>query len=224
MKRFASLDFLRGFAIFLMIGLHVVNGILDTNALLDNMNSNTFLSLLALVVLPFLGGLAGFFLLISATSNMVSMYRRLENGQSTNTLIVQQVTGGVLLVLFAMLTEAVTGYNGAFGIFVRDLGGTYRWALYEQLALSRWNWFEMIHTIGWCVILNGLIQGIISRNGQWKNVSRQIRTYLIIAVVMVGLTIPVWVGVSKLIPGYPWQESAMTGGQLYLPEIGVAPG
>jgi hypothetical protein len=83
--------------------------------------------------------MAGFFLLISAASNMVSMYRRLENGQSTNTLIAQQVIGGALLVLFAMLTEAVTGYNGAFGIFVRDLGGTYRWALYSQIALSRWN-------------------------------------------------------------------------------------
>jgi hypothetical protein len=223
MKRFASLDFLRGFAIFLMIVLHVVNGILDTNVLLDNMSSNTFLSLLALVVLPFLGGLAGFFLLISAASNMVSMYRRLENGQSTNTLIVQQVIGGALLILFAMLTEAATGYNGAFGLFIRDLGGTYRWALYLETALSRWNWFEMIHTIGWCVLLNGLIQGIISRNGQWKNVSSQVRTYLIIAAVMVVLTIPVWVGVSKLVPGYPWQESAAVGGQLYLPQIGVAP-
>ncbi len=223
MKRFASLDFLRGFAIFLMIGLHVVNGILDTNALLDNMSNNTFLSLSALVVLPFLGGLAGFFLLISAASNMVSMYRRLENGQPTNTLIVQQVIGGALLILFAMLTEAATGYNGAFGLFIRDLGGTYRGALYLETALSRWNWFEMIHTIGWCVLLNGLIQGIISRNGQWKNVSRQIRTYLIIAAGMVVLTIPVWVGVSNLVPGYPWQESAMAGGQLYLPQIGVAP-
>jgi len=222
-KRFASLDFLRGFAIFLMIGLHVINGILDINAQMDNMSSNSLLSLVSLVVLPFLGGLAGFFLLISAASNMVSMYRRLENGQPTNILIMQQVIGGALLVLFAMLTEAVTGYNGAFGIFVRDLGGTYRWPLYLEIALSRWNWFEMIHTIGWCVLLNGLIQGIISRNGQWKNVSRQIRTYLFIAAVMVVLTIPVWIGVSKLVPGYPWQESAMTGGQLYLPQIGVAP-
>lgn len=223
MKRFASLDFLRGLAIFLMIVLHVVNGILDTNAQLNSISSNSFLSLSALVVLPFLGGLAGFFLLVSAASNMVSMYHRLENGQPTGMLIKQQVIGGALLILFAMLTEAVTGYNGAFGIFVRDLGGTYRWPLYLEIALSRWNWFEMIHTIGWCVMLNGLIQGIISRKGQWQNVSRQIRTYLIIAAVMVVLTIPVWVGVSELVPGYPWQESAMTGGQLYLPQIGVAP-
>jgi hypothetical protein len=151
------------------------------------------------------------------------MYRRLENGQPTNTLIMQQVIGGALLVLFAMLTEAVTGYNGAFGIFVRDLGGTYRWATYLQIAASRWNWFETIHTIGWCVILNGLIQGIISRKEQWKNVSHQIRTYLIIASVMVILTIPVWIGVSKLVPGYPWLQSSTTGGQLYLPQIGVAP-
>ncbi len=223
MKRFASLDFLRGFAIFLMIGLHVINGILNTDALMDNMSNQSLMSLLSLVVLPFLGGLAGFFLLVSAASNMISMYRRLENGQPTNTLIMQQIIGGALLVLFAMLTEAVTGYNGSFGIFVRDLGGTYRWATYLQIAASRWNWFETIHTIGWCVMLNGLIQGIISRNEQWKNVSHQIRTYLIIAAVMVGLTIPVWIGVSKLVPGYPWLESSTTGGQLYLPQVGIAP-
>ena len=90
-KRFASLDFLRGLAIFMMIGLHVVNGILNTDAMLKNMSGNSFLSLSSLIVLPFLGGLAGFFLLISAASNMISMYRRLEKGQSTNTLIVQQV-------------------------------------------------------------------------------------------------------------------------------------
>jgi hypothetical protein len=223
MKRFASLDFLRGFAIFMMIALHVVNGILNTDALMGNLSNQPLISLLSLVVLPFLGGLAGFFLLVSAASNMVSMYRRLENGQPTNILIMQQVIGGALIVLFAMLTEAVTGYNGSFGIFVRDIGGTYRWPTYLQIALSRWNWFETLHTIGWCVILNGLIQGIISRKEQWKNVPRQIRTYLIVAGVMVVLTIPVWIVVSKLVPGYPWAQSTTTGGQLYLPQIGVAP-
>ena len=223
MKRFASLDFLRGFAIFLMIGLHVVNGILNTDALMANMSSNSFLSLLSLVVLPFLGGLAGFFLLISAASNMVSMYRRLENGQSINTLIVQQVIGGALLVLFAMLTEAVTVIMDHLVFSYGIWEATYRWATYLQIAASRWNWFETIHTIGWCVILNGLIQGIISRKGQWKNVSHLIRTYLIIAAVMVVLTVPVWIGVSKLVPGYPWLQSSTTGGQLYLPQIGIAP-
>ena len=216
MKRFASLDFLRGLSIFLMIGLHVVNGILDTNALLANVTNLTLINLVALVVLPFLGGLAGLFLLVSAISNMVSMYRRLERGQPTNTLIAQQVASGVLLVLFGMFTEAVTGYNGSLGLFVRDLGGTYRWSLYLQTALWRWNWFEMIHTIGWCVILNGIIQGIVSRKEQWKNVSHQIRTYLIIAVVMVALTIPVWVGVSQIVPGYPWQPTTTGGGENYL--------
>jgi hypothetical protein len=136
-------------------------------------------------------------------------------------LIAQQVVSGVLLVLFGMLTEAVTGYNGSLGLFVRDLGGTYRWPLYLQTALWRWNWFEMIHTIGWCVILNGIIQGIVSRKEQWKNVSHLIRTYLIIAVVMIALTIPVWVGVSQIAPGYPWQPTTTGGGENYLPQIGV---
>jgi hypothetical protein len=204
-----------------MIGLHVVNGILDTNALLTNVTNLTLINLVSLVVLPFLGGLAGLFLLVSSISNMVSMYRRLERGQQTNTLILQQVVSGVLLVLFGMITEAVTGYNGSFGLFVRDLGGTYRWTTYLQTALWRWNWFEMIHTIGWCVILNGIIQGIVSRRGQWKDVISLIRTYLIIASVMIALTIPVWVGVSQIVPGYPWQKISSGGGMIYLPQIGV---
>jgi hypothetical protein len=205
----------------MMIGLHVVNGILDTNALLANVTGLTLINLVALVVLPFLGGLAGLFLLVSATSNMVSMYRRLERGQPINTLILQQVVSGVLLVLFGMITEAVTGYNGALGLFVRDLGGSYRLPLYIETALWRWNWFEMIHTIGWCVILNGIIQGIVSRKEQWKNVPHVIRTYLIIAVMMVVLTIPVWMGVSQIVPGYPWQATTTGGGEIYLPQIGI---
>ena len=66
-KRFASIDFLRGLAILIMLCLHVVMDVLDVNQLMGAINDVSILNVLALIVLPFLGGLAGFFLMVSAT-------------------------------------------------------------------------------------------------------------------------------------------------------------
>jgi hypothetical protein len=51
-------------------------------------------------VLPYLGGLAGFFLLVSAISNTISMYRHLQAGKPVNALILRQIMGGILLLVF----------------------------------------------------------------------------------------------------------------------------
>ena len=81
-----------------------------------------------------------------------------------------------------------------------DLGG--------KADSPRWNHFETIHTIGWCVVFNGIIQGALSRKEQWRNVPVMIRNYALIAIAIVALTIPVWIGVGILVPGYPWARSA----------------
>ena len=221
MKRFASLDFMRGTAILLMILLHVVDQTLDTDTLFSNIEMIPLFNILVLLIFPFLGGLAGFFLLTSATSNMVSMYKLQMRGLPTKTLVVRQVLTGVMIVFFAMLIEGLIGYNGAFGLFVRDLGGPLRMDAYITRALSRWNHFETIHTIGWCVIMNGIIQGVLSRKDQWKNVPAMIRNYAIIAVAVLALTIPVWVGVGLIVPGYPWAYSPASGLVISMPKLGV---
>ena len=221
MKRFASLDFMRGTAILLMILLHVVDQTLDTDTLFSNIEKIPLFNILVLMIFPFLGGLAGFFLLTSAISNMVSMYKLQMRGLPSKTLVVRQISTGVMIVIFAMLIEGLIGYNGAFGLFVRDLGGPLRVDAYVTRALTRWNHFETIHTIGWCVIVNGIIQGVLSRNEQWKNVPAMIRNYAIIAVAVLALTIPVWSGLGVIVPGYPWAYSALSGVQICMPKIGV---
>jgi hypothetical protein len=220
-KRFASLDFMRGLAIVMMICLHVVDTVLNQKALIADINNQSLIGIGSAFVLPFLGGLAGFFLITSAISNMVSMHKQQEKGLSARGLILRQVVGGVLIVFFAMLTEALIGYNGSFGQFVRDIGGTYRWDFYAQTALSRWNQFETIQTIGWCVILTGIIQGLLSKNGGWKNTKRLIKWYTVIAVAVIALTAFVWIAVGQLIPGYPWAKTLTSGLRLYTPLIGV---
>ena len=204
-----------------MILLHVVDQVLDTDTLFSNIEKIPVFNILVLIILPFLGGLAGFFLLTSAISNMVSMYKLQMRGIPTKTLIIRQVSTGALIVIFAMLIEGLIGYNGAFGLFVRDLGGPLRVDMYVTRALTRWNHFETIHTIGWCAILNGIIQGVLSRGEKWKNIPAMIRNYTIITVAVVALTIPVWIGVGIIVPGYPWAYSPLSGVQICMPKIGV---
>lgn len=74
-RRFASIDFLRGTAIVMMLVLHMVSDYLDIDAIFADFGNQGLINMLALAVLPFLGGLAGFFLAVSAIGNMVSMYR-----------------------------------------------------------------------------------------------------------------------------------------------------
>ncbi|HUT82759.1 MAG TPA: hypothetical protein VMZ29_16305 [Candidatus Bathyarchaeia archaeon] len=217
-KRFVSLDFARGIAIFLMLFLHIVQRTLDRDTLLANINDVPMLNLLALILIPFFGGLAGFFLIVSAASNMVSFYRDLEKGKSVRGLVLKQIVSGILLLIFAFLNEGIIGYNGLFGSFFWNLNNpaNTNW----QLILYRWNFFETIHTIAWCLIINGCIQGLMSLRGNWKNYKRMIISYIILAFVVVGLTQPIWNLVNHIVPGYPFGEYA-SGNPLYLPEIGT---
>ena len=169
MKRYASLDFLRGIAIFLMLVLHIISDTLDIDSLVANLSTLPFFQLLLLIILPYLGGLAGFFLMVSAVGNMVSMQKQLKKGMDVQTLLIRQIVGGFVLLLFAMLSESLLGYHGTFGEVFKNLNDLstgnydqYRW---------RFLYFETIHTIAWCVIVNGIVHALLTRKGQWNNPS-----------------------------------------------------
>ncbi|MHA1586593.1 MAG: hypothetical protein ACTSUW_04575 [Candidatus Heimdallarchaeota archaeon] len=203
-RRFVTLDFARGIAILIMVILHVVKHILDTDTLMSDSNIVTepIIALSAMIIIPFFGGIAGFFLIASAASNMVSMYRDLEKGKSIRSLIVKQIIGGFVLLIFAMICEGFTGYWGALGDFFLNLNNpaATNWAI----ALWRWNHFETIHAIAWCIIVNGIIQGLLSLKGRWKNRRDLIKSYIIMAFIVVALTLPVWLLVDVMVPGYPF--------------------
>ncbi|NHJ05944.1 MAG: DUF1624 domain-containing protein [Candidatus Heimdallarchaeota archaeon] len=235
-KRFATLDFARGMAIFLMIGFHTISLVLNIGDMLADINNLPLINLVALIIIPFYGGLAGFFLLVSSAGNMVSMYKGLESGNSVRSIVVKQVVGGLLLLVFAMLCEALIGYHGAFGNFFRYLDRIPEYFQYDpnlnfehwgevidynwQVLLYRWNHFETIHTIAWCLIINGIVQGILSLKERWKNRKQMIITYAILAVIVVGLTQPVWEIVKLILPGYPFGLIPDTGNVMFTPVIG----
>lgn len=227
-RRFVTLDFARGIAIVIMIILHIIGDYLNVEVLLSDSIINTIpiINLLALVILPYFGGLAGFFLIVSAAGNMVSMYRDLERGKSVRGIVLKQVIGGIILLIFAMLSESTIGYHGVVGNFFRNLNnptnGNY------TVFLWQWNTFETVHTIAWCLIINGCVQGLLSLKKNWQNKKQIIIAYIVLAVVVVGLTQPIWNLVGK-IPGatgfYPFGEFASSTPielhQLYQPWIGT---
>jgi hypothetical protein len=229
MKRFASIDFLRGLAIFMMLFLHNLSDDLNINGLLANINNEPLINLVALVIFPFLGGLAGLFLLVSAVANMVSMNHHLQAGRSVGELVLRQVFGGAVLLVFAVLTESTFGVYGAFGGMFRELPGPgssltphFGWVLF----LSNGYTFETIHTIAWCIILNGIVQGILSLNGRFKNPRFMIKAYIVLGIAVVVATQFVWDGVAKLVPGYPFAIVNYGNGieiQISKPLLGSSP-
>ncbi len=217
MKRYVSLDFLRGFAIFNMIILHIISSILDAEALLNNIDSVPLINMVALVILPYFGGLAGFFLLISSTANMVSMQKNLEKGVSTKNLAIKQILGGIILLFFAFLTEAIIGNNGVFGSIMQNLDqpSDIGW----EKALYNFNNFETIHTIAWCIIINGAIHMGLSKNNGWKDTMKLVKIYAVLAILVFFLTQPVWNLADWLVEGYPYGKDRF-GYELYKPRLG----
>jgi hypothetical protein len=220
MRRFASIDFLRGIAIVLMIFLHVITHVLDVTGMIAQIDDIAMINIIAFIILPFLGGLAGFFLMVSAIGNMISMYRHLQAGKSVKDLVIRQIMGGVLLLIFAMISESILGIHGVIPNLMRSLDdlSTWNW----QVILYRGYHFETIHTIAWCIILNGLVQGILSRNNGWKNPKKLVKKYLILIVIIVALTPLLWWLVDLAIPGYPWADDPVTGVDVQYPYLGIS--
>ncbi|MBD3353573.1 MAG: DUF1624 domain-containing protein [Candidatus Lokiarchaeota archaeon] len=218
MKRFSSIDFLRGLAMLMMIVLHTISDILDLDALLADMANLTLLELILLFVLPFLGGLAGFFLMISATGNMISMQKQLKRGRSAKDIGKRQVMGGFLLLIFAMLCEGLLGYHGYIGELFKNLDNI---TATDPAILTYGAYhFETIHAIAWCVIINGIIHAILTKDGKWKNTTKLIKQYAIIAIVILILTPLMWALADLIVPGYPYATDPVTGREIQYAVLG----
>lgn len=224
MKRFASIDFLRGFAIFMMLMLHMVMHTLNVDTLMADMSKVSFLEYLLLIILPFGGGLAGFFLMVSAMGNTVSMESELSRNTSPREIGKRQIMGGFILLFFAMLVEGLIGYHGDVGENIHlglmaasnpDLGPA-KWVW--DLTLWRFNHFETIHTIAWCIILNGAIHAYLVSKEKYRNKNTLIKTYILLAVLVLILTPLAWNLAKIIIPAYPVQLGDYT---LSYPVIGV---
>ena len=226
MKRFASVDFMRGLAIFLMLVLHMIMHTLNVDALISQLQNVRFLEFVFMVILPFGGGMAGFFLMVSATGNAISMENTLKRDLSPLALARRQVTGGLILLFFAMLVEGLIGYHGDLGVFIHQ---SLKAASDPALGPVQWNWdralwrfnhFETIHTIAWCIIINGIVHAYLVSKKKYRDRRRLIRIYLLLALAVLILTPLVWGAADLIIPAYPAQEGSYVASY---PRIGEDP-
>jgi hypothetical protein len=148
---------------------------------------------------------------------MVSIYKGLYRGESVRAMVLKQIIGGVALLVVAMLSEGLIGYHGTFGEIFLNLNNINNDYLYH--FLWRWNYFETVHTIAWCIIINGMVQGLLSLKGHWKDTKSMIISYALLAVLILSLTQPIWDLISYLIPGYPF-SSYPNGHNIAMPWIG----
>ena len=179
------------------------------------------INLLALLIFPYLGGLAGLFLMVSAMGNMVGMRKNLEKGFGTWSITKKQVVGGFLIVIFAHILEATLGYHGSLGQIMDHLNNLD--GMGTEWSVDAWRnngyHFETIHTIGWCVILNGIVQGYIA--SKWdiqtdgKKGNKNLLDFLVGIILL--MTPVVWELVGRLIQEYPWENS------MWRPVIGESP-
>ncbi|MHA1335434.1 MAG: hypothetical protein ACTSPW_06740 [Promethearchaeota archaeon] len=215
MKRYVSVDFLRGLAIWMMLILHTLMRWYDRGWIeRGEMEGVPVIFLVIFIIVIFFGGSAGFFLMVSAIGNMIAMYRGLERGNSVKTVAYSQIFIGFLLLIFAMLTESIWGYHGTLGEIA--VGN------YENWTVMLWRFYHMetIHTIAICIIVNGLVQAILSRNEGYKKDKRNIRIYAILAIICIFVTIPIYELLKAAIPGYPMAINPDTGVMVQYPYIG----
>jgi len=200
MKRFVTLDFLRGFAILMMVVFHVPMRWYDRSWMDDGSTVEVApLTLVLLLCVMFFGAWAGFFLLVSATSNQISMVRNLEKGKGPGQVVLKQVLGGTLLLVAAFIVESTIGYHGYLGELVL---GNNRW----DMVLWRGFHMETIHTIALCVIINGAVQGLLSIKGGHKKVWRNVSIYIVLALAVLSLTSGIFQIARCSYPGYPFRD------------------
>jgi hypothetical protein len=216
MRRYASIDFLRGLAIVMMIVLHVIMFALDSSYYVSMIDTIGVINIIALVLIVTMGGMAGFFLLVSAIGNAISMERNYQAGKSPKDVAIKQIVGGALLLMFSLLTEGVIGYMGYVGNLFLGVNS-------PSVILWRGLHMETIATIAWCVIINGIVQYLLALNDGWHKVKRNVKVYVILTICVLVATTFVWWLVTLIVPGYPYAINPLSGNYIEYPVPGVTP-
>jgi len=204
MERFASIDFQRGLAIWLMVFLHVFNHLYDISwidpATLFN-EVHWSLAILFLLM-AFLGAWAGYFVLISGIVTSMTAFKRAKAGSTPWNICIKRIINGIGILIAGRLTEAF-GYYGYFGRVIQS--GQ------NLLTLSPWIdpysvsaiWrrifmLEALQIIGWAEIIHAIVLFFLLLNHGEKKSLRNIMILLIITLAIFIASPFVWNYVDNL--------------------------
>ncbi|MBD3190229.1 MAG: DUF1624 domain-containing protein [Candidatus Heimdallarchaeota archaeon] len=199
-KRFVSLDFQRGLAIWLMTFLHTFEHLYNYDWVKKDPQKVLDLPLPILVVGLFVGFFASwnaYFLLISSTVNSLSMTKQARKGREINQILLKQLLTGVGILAVGYLTDSLL-YNGYLGTAISTGDWTNTYPL--------WYRFFAMHTlqiIGWSLIINAIIHSLLMRNKGYEKYRRNMIVYAFLALLVISLSpfIHNWVdNMSWLVP------------------------
>ncbi|NMC06409.1 MAG: DUF1624 domain-containing protein, partial [Candidatus Lokiarchaeota archaeon] len=200
LSRFPTIDVLRGFAIFSNVLVHIFTDVFDLEPVTSKLFDQPISVLVILILIGYFGSFGSLFIMISGTGNMLSMQKSVERGKPVQQVIVKQIIGGIILLVFSFLVEGVFQFYG----FLGTIGGINSHEFDPSRAI--WHAYSMtpVHCLAFGMIFTGIVQGFMSMRGGFQKHARNIIIYLVLAGIVVAITQPVW-DLCKAIapPGFP---------------------
>ena len=184
-ERYVTLDFLRGISIFGMLIIHLLLHIWD-KTWLDDLPAAPIAAVLFMVILVYLGGWRGLFVMISGTGNMIAMQKAMKKGVPWYNVVKKQLIGGALLLIFAALSESFLGYDGWIGQGI--LRDNWQFEAYLYRTFSQ----HTIHAVAWCLIINSILYGILVGLIGYKRIHVLAIIYGLLAIAVVVCTDWLW--------------------------------
>jgi len=208
MKRFISIDFLRGLSILLMLALHIFIQTFNTDILLNAVlygQGSVIFAIFAVLILYF-GSFAGLFMMLSGFGNIISMQKQYErnvkiNPDTAHKLVLKSiVTRGLLIFLVGYFINT---------IFWPYILGPLKGPLLSTPITNYWiqflneiYWFQIIQSVGLAQIFLGIIFSICLKKEVDSEKIKKILWGIIIGIFV--LTPSILYGIRS-IPGF-WSQ------------------
>ncbi|MBN2156795.1 MAG: hypothetical protein JW776_12200 [Candidatus Lokiarchaeota archaeon] len=180
MKRVVTLDVLRGIAIFVVILSHVFIYVVGYSIL--NPQTGSLIVLIFLAPLIFLGKWKGFFLMISAASQIYSMNKDIRNENNAFIVFLKQILNASLLLVVAYF----------FKVFLLPGATLYQYIFYSiwdpSSRLSSLQFSDTLESIALCRIINAVIYYLITLGKGIKKPYRNIAIFGILGFLSIVLT------------------------------------
>ena len=180
MKRVITLDVLRGIAIFVVILSHVFIYVVDLSIL--DPSSGSVITLILLSPLIFLGKWKGFFLMISAASQVYSMHKGFQGQTKAIVVLLKQIINAMLLLIVAYIFKIYLLPNAAiYNYIFNDV-----WDPASRISAIKFS--DTLESIALCRIINAILYYLITRGKGQKKSYRNMMIFGILCLLTIILT------------------------------------
>jgi len=225
MKRFVSIDFLRGLSIILMLALHVFIQVFNVEILFGAVlyGQGSIIFAIFAVIIIYFGSFAGLFMMLSGFGNMISMQKQYQRNMQTDPenahkLVRNSIVSRGLIVFFIgyFINTIFWPYIlGPIKIFLLESPINHYWIQF----LNEIYWFQVIQSVGLAQIILGLLYSSFLKRKLEPEKIKKILWGIIIGIFI--LTPGILYGIRS-IPGFwpkpyvGWQERSVWKNLLFL--------